>query len=107
MPESALVVVLLCITSFFLQLPRSVALGVHFAVSLAIFTRPITTGPAPVARIPVVMEVKMKYPTEGISPRQATASACRAEEWFVLAVQQLNSFCRDGEVREPEMSKAE
>lgn len=38
---------------------------------------------------------------------QASASACRAEEWFVLAVQQLNSFCRDGEVREPEMSKAE
>lgn len=49
----------------------------------------------------------MKYPIEGISPRQAAASACRAEEWFVLAVQQLNSFCRDGEVREPEMSKAE
>ena len=42
----------------FLQLPRSVVLGVHFAVSLAIFTRPITTGPAPVARIPVVMEAK-------------------------------------------------
>lgn len=69
MPESALVAVLLCITSF-LQLPRSVALGVHFAVSLAIFTRPITTGPAPVARIPVVMEARMKYPTEGISPRK-------------------------------------
>ncbi len=66
MPESALVVVPLCITSF-LQLPRSVALGVHFAVSLAIFTRPITTGPAPVARIPVVMEAKMKYPTGGTS----------------------------------------
>lgn len=49
----------------------------------------------------------MKYPTGDISPRQAAASACRAEEWFVLAVQQLNSFCRDGEVREPEMSKAE
>lgn len=49
----------------------------------------------------------MKYLTGGISPRQAAASACRAEEWFVLAVQQLNSFCRDGEVREPEMSKAE
>lgn len=106
MPESALVVVPLCITSF-LQLPQRVAPGVHFAVSLAIFTRPITTGPAPVARIPVVMEAKMKYLTEGISPRQAAASACRAEEWFVLAVQQLNSFCRDGEVREPEMSKAE
>lgn len=38
---------------------------------------------------------------------QASASACRAEERFALAVQQLNSFCRDGEVREPEMSKAE
>ena len=49
----------------------------------------------------------MKYLTGDISPRQAAASACRAEEWFVLAVQQLNSFCRDGEVREPEMSKAE
>lgn len=106
MPESALFVVSLCIASF-LQLPRRVALGVHFAASLAIFTRPITTGPAPVARIPVVMEAKMKYLTEDISPRQAAASACRAEEWFVLAVQQLNSFCRDGEVREPEMSKAE
>ncbi len=63
MPELALFVVSLCIASF-LQLPRRVALGVHFAASLAIFTRPITTGPAPVARIPVVMEAKMKYPTE-------------------------------------------
>ena len=85
----------------FLQLPRRVALGVHFAVSHAIFTSPITTGPAPVALIPVVMEAKMKYLTEGISPRQDAASACRAEEWFVLAVQQLNSFYRDREVREP------
>lgn len=49
----------------------------------------------------------MEYLAGDISPRQAAASACRAEEWFVLAVQQLNSFCRDGEVREPEMSKAE
>lgn len=91
MPESVLVVVPLCTTSF-LQLPQRVAPGVHFAVSLAIFTRPITTGPAPVARIPVVMEAKMKYLTEDISPCQAAASVCRAEEWFVLAVQQLNSF---------------
>lgn len=106
MPELALFVVSLCIASF-LQLSRRVAPGVHFAVSLAIFTCPITTGPAPVARIPVVMEAKMEYLAGDISPRQAAASACRAEEWFVLAVQQLNSFCRDEEVREPEMSKAE
>lgn len=62
MPESALVIVPLCLTSF-LQLPQRVVLGVHFAASLAIFTRPITTGLAPVARIPVVMEAKMKYLT--------------------------------------------
>lgn len=49
----------------------------------------------------------MKNRTGSTSLCQVAASACRAEEWFVLAVQQLNSFCRDGEVREPEMSKAE
>lgn len=49
----------------------------------------------------------MKNRTGNTPLCQVTASACRAEEWFVLAVQQLNSFCRDGEVREPEMSKAE
>ena len=49
----------------------------------------------------------MKNRTGNTPLCQVTASACRAEEWFVLAVQRLNSFCRDGEVREPEMSKAE
>ena len=92
---------------FFVKAPAD-CFGIRIAAPpLAIFTRPITTGPAPVARIPVVMEAKMEYLAGDISPRQAAASACRAEEWFVLAVQQLNSFCRDGEVREPEMSKAE
>lgn len=49
----------------------------------------------------------MKNRTGNTPLCQVAASACRAEGWFVLAVQQLNSFCRDGEVREPEMSKAE
>lgn len=91
---------------FFAKLPAD-RFGIRIAVSFAIFTRPITTGLAPVARIPVVMEAKMKKRAGKTSLCQATASACRVEECFVLAVQQLNSFCRDREVREPEMPKAE
>lgn len=91
---------------FFAKLPAD-RFGIRIAVSFAIFTRPITTGLVPVARIPVVMEAKMKKRAGKTSLCQATASACRVEECFVLAVQQLNSFCRDREVREPEMPKAE